>query len=304
MITIPRFVTSLTTLSLALACSTLAAVAQTGKAPLAVSTIKAAPSLATAMESAGKANSLARVLDTYDSQLIDRLNASRKFEIVGRSDLKSILQEQELAASGNVAPDDPNAAQAGQLAGAKYLLVATIDDFEDATERIDLPNLNRVGYKRKIRVSTTARIYDSTSGKLMESVNVSMEQKADRMDREQIERNAEQTDALLLDITRESAERIATRVADIVFPIRVLVKRDTQITINRGEGTGVEVGQLFDVFAQGETLVDPDTGEVLGTEEVNVGRARITAVRPKFSMAELIEDVGVDKGAVLRPATE
>lgn len=296
-----RIIRQLTTAVAGLMLTTSLCSAQSSKAPLAVSAIKPLPSLSSAMTASGKANSLARVVEAYDSQLIDRLNASRKFEIVGRSDLKEVIKEQELAASGNVASGDPNAAQAGQLAGAKYLLVGTIDDFEDATEKMEFANLNRVGYKRKIRLSTTAKIYDSTTGKLMESVNVRLEKKDDRMDQEAIQRNAEQTDALLLEITRDAAEQIATRVADVVFPIRVLIKRDTQITINRGEGTGVEVGQMFNVYALGEQLVDPDTGEVLGSEEVMVGKARIESVRPKFSTAEVLEDMGIAKGAVLRP---
>ena len=82
---------------------------QTGKAPLAISAIKPIPSLASAMASSGKANSLARVVEAYDSQLIDRLNATRKFDIVGRTDLKDVLREQELAQSGNVDADDANA---------------------------------------------------------------------------------------------------------------------------------------------------------------------------------------------------
>jgi hypothetical protein len=54
------------------------------------------------------------------------------------------------------------------------------------------------------------------------------------------------------------------------------------------------------VFAVGEELIDPDTKESLGREEVLVGKARITNVQPKLSTAELLEDTGVDKGAVLR----
>jgi hypothetical protein len=303
MTTTMGFARKLTAAVVGLALTSALCQAQPGKAPLAVSSIKPLPSLTTAMTSAGKGNSLARVVEAYDSQLIDRLNASRKFEIVGRSDLKEVMQEQELAGSGNVAADDPNAAQAGKLAAAKYLLVGTIDDFEDATEKMEFANMNRVAFKRKIRLSTTAKIYDSTTGKLMESLNVRLERKDDRMDRDEIQRNAEATDVLLLEITRAAAEEIATRVADIVFPVRVLVKRDTQITINRGAGAGVEVGQVFNVFAQGEVLVDPDTGEVLGQEEVLVGQARIMSVQPKFSTAEIVEDFGIIKGAVLRPAS-
>lgn len=276
--------------------------AQQAKTPLAVSSIRPLPALSTAMAAAGKAGSLARVVEAYDSQLIERLNASRKFEIVSRSDLKEVLKEQELSGSGNVTPDDPNAAQAGKLAAAKYVLVATLDDFDDNTERTTLTNLNKVGFKRTLRLSTTAKIYDSTSGKLMESVHVQLDRKDDRMDAGDIQRTAEVSDVLLLEITRQAAEQIATRVADLAFPIRVLIKRDSRITINRGEGTGVEPGQVYDVFVQGDTLVDPDTGEALGREEVLIGKARIVSVQPKLSTAEILEDFGITRGAVLRPA--
>ena len=276
--------------------------AQDGKTPLAVSAIKPLPSLAQAMSDSGKANALARVVEAYDSQLIDRLNASRKFEIVGRSDLREVLQEQELAGSGNVANNDPNAAQAGRLAGARYLLVATIDDFEDTTETMRFETLDRLGFKRTVRLSTTAKIYDSTTGAVVESANIRLERQSDRMDRADIQRNAESTDVLLLEITRQAAEQIAARIADLAFPMRVLVKRETQITLNRGQGAGVEVGQVLNVFAQGETLIDPDTQEVLGREEVLIGKVRIISVQPKFSTAEILEDFGIDKGAVLRPA--
>jgi hypothetical protein len=298
-----RIIRTFTAVITTLVLTTSLGSAQSSKAPLAVSAIKPLPSLSSAMAASGKANSLERVVEAYDSQLIDRLNASRKFEIVGRSDLREVMKEQELAASGNVAANDPNAAQLGKLAGAKYVLVGTIDDFEDATEKMMFTNLNRVAYKRKIRLSTTAKIYDSSTGKLMESVNVRLEKKDDRMDQQAIRRNAEQTDVLLLEITRAAADQIATRVADLVFPIRVLIKRDTQITINRGEGAGVEAGQMFNVFAEGEELVDPDTGEALGREEILVGKARIINVQAKLSTAEVLEDLGITKGAVLRPAS-
>jgi len=258
---ISRFVSKPAALGLMLALSAVAGLAQDGRAPLAVSAVEPIPSLTRAMAATGKAGSLARVVEAYDSQLIDRLNAGRKFQIV-----------------------------------------ATIDDFDDQTESMEFTNLNRVGFKRTIRLSTTAKIYDSTTGNLMESANVRLTRKDDRMNQEGLQRDAEETDVLLLEITRDAAEQIATRIADLVFPVRVLIKRDQQITINRGDGAGVEVGQVFNVFAEGETLVDPDTGEILGREEVLVGKARVVSVQPKFSTAELLEDLGIDRGAVLRPA--
>ena len=118
------------------------------------------------MADAGKGNSLGRVTEAFDSQLIAKVNDTRKFDIVGRSDLKDVLKEQELGQSGNV--DAKTAAQAGKLTGAKYLLVTTIDDFEDSTERMEFKTLNKVGLKRKIpHFCCGEEIYDSTTGKLL-----------------------------------------------------------------------------------------------------------------------------------------
>jgi hypothetical protein len=89
---------------------------------------------------------------------------------------------------------------------------------------------------------------------------------------------------------------------DVVFPAKVLIKRDNLVTINRGEGGGVAEGDTFNVYALGEEMIDPDTKESLGREEVKVGKVKISQVNPKTSMATILEDTGIDKGAVLRKA--
>ncbi|MEI9962926.1 MAG: hypothetical protein WDM76_17965 [Limisphaerales bacterium] len=57
---------------------------------------------------------------------------------------------------------------------------------------------------------------------------------------------------------------------------------------------------MLNAFALGEELIDPDTKESLGREEVKVGKVKVTQVNPKTSLAEIVEDTGIDKGAVLR----
>jgi hypothetical protein len=60
------------------------------------------------------------------------------------------------------------------------------------------------------------------------------------------------------------------------------------------------VGDVLNVYALGEELTDPDTKESLGREEVKVGKVKITQVNPKTSMADILDDTGIDKGAILR----
>ena len=75
---------------------------------------------------------------------------------------------------------------------------------------------------------------------------------------------------------------------------------DKTVTVNRGEGSGVVADQVLRVFAVGKELIDPDTQEVLGKEEVEIGKVRITDVLPKFSKASILEDRGIAEGALLR----
>ena len=274
--------------------------AQDGKATLAVSSIKPTPSLAASIPPDKKLE-LGRIIESLDSQLIDRVNATRKFDVVGRSDLNDVLKEQDLGASGNV--DAKTAARAGKLTGAKYLLVTTVDDFQDYVEKATFESTGRSATKRVFRLSVVGKIYDSSTGKLLESVNFQTgndEFKQIQEERNYSVKDGELSDEMMVAVAHDLAQKTAHRIADVIFPAKVLLKRDKEITINRGEGGGVAVGDTFNVFALGEELIDPDTKESLGREEAKVGRVRITQVNPKTSTAEILDDTGIDRGAILR----
>jgi hypothetical protein len=149
------------------------------------------------------------------------------------------------------------------------------------------------------------KVYDTTSGRLLESANLQLDNSAFVRNPEFLvgEKGSNLTEKALQEMARLMAEKAALRVTDVLLPAKVLAVRDGSVTLNRGDGTGVTVGQTWRVLAQGETLVDPDTGENLGAEEVPVGAIRITAVNPKMSVGEICgENRGVAKGCVLRPA--
>jgi curli biogenesis system outer membrane secretion channel CsgG len=289
------------------------------KATLAISSIKPTASLLASVnsktvvstETKAKAETtvfdtkqeLNRIIESLDGQLIDRVNATRKFDVLSRSDLADVLKEQDLGASGNV--DAKTAAKAGKLAGAKYLLVATVDDFQDYVEKAVFEGTGQTATKRVFRFSVVGKLYDSSTGKLMESANFQTgndEFKQIQMERSYAVKSGELSDEMMVAIARNLAEKIANKLVDVIFPAKVLIKRDNLVTINRGEGGGVAEGDLFNVFALGEELKDPDTGEVLGREEVKMGKVKITQVNPKTSLAEILEDTGIDKGGVLRRA--
>ena len=83
------------------------------------------------------------------------------------------------------------------------------------------------------------------------------------------------------------------------------------MTINRNDTSGIKVGQVWEVFTLGGELVDPDTGDKT-REEIYVGKVKISRVTPQNSQADILEDTGIDRLAIVRlkddvpdqPATE
>lgn len=281
-----RFVLSLTAALLALA----PAAAQTapGLKKLAIAKVKPNPSVIAAAQQSGKRNSVDRMVEALDGQLLDRLQNTRKFELVGRSDADALLEE--AGATGRTF----------DFGDADYLLVVTIDDFQDFNQTATFAALGKTVSKRVIRFSAIGKVYDAKTNSIVETANF-QEQNLDTEEQLALsDADGKLSDSLLVALTRRMAEKIAQRVVDVGYPARVVAKTGKTVTVNRGDGTGIAVGQLWDAFALGEDMIDPDTGVSLGREELAVGKVRITRVTPTVSQGEISEDFGIERGAVLR----
>jgi curli biogenesis system outer membrane secretion channel CsgG len=280
----------------------LAQVAPAGMLSLGIGKVKVLPSVQDKATTDGTLNSLNRVVEAMDSQLIDRLHNTRKFTLVSRSDLDEVMKEQKLTASGNVDDNDQDAAQAFRLAGCKYLLVTTVDNFQDYQTTVQFQALGETASKRVVQFSAVAKLYDTTSGKILETANLQLNngQAGSQANMLQQSNGADLSDALLQTMSRMMAQKVSDRVIDVLRPARILARTDNIVTINRGDGTDIQVNDMWNVFAQGKELIDPDTGASLGREEVRVGTVRIVEVDPLFSKGEVVEDHGVDTGQVLR----
>lgn len=270
------------------------------KFTLGIYAIKALPGVEGEAIKRAKAPELRRIVESLDSQLTERVNATRKFEVVGRSDLPELFREQDLANSGAMDRVDKNAAQQGKLAGAKYVMTTTIDDFQDMNQSASLEALGKSINKRILRLSAISKIYDSSTGKMLDSANlqISLTNIVQLLNEMQVE--GKLSDELIVTLSRTMADKLCNRVTDVIYPAKVVAKFDKQITINRGDGTGIAVDQVWNVFAAGEPIKDPDTGEVLGVQEVFMGKVKIFGVQPKFSTGELMEDRGVTVGSICR----
>lgn len=275
--------------------------ARAEKNTLGVAPVEPGPALAASVMKEGRNNQMDQVLQSLDEQLVERISSTRKFELLARGDLKIILTEQAFANSGNVDAADKNAARQFKLAGAKYVIATKVDGFKDYSESSTVGETGQSITIRVLSLSAVAKIYDPTTGKLHESTSFQIRKEQRLLSLKRGNENNALSDELLVGVAREMADKIANRLTDVVFPAKIVSKIDKQVTINRGDGTGIAVGQVWNVYALGKEMIDPDTKEPLGQEEVKVGQVRINAVQPKVATADVEgEDTGIATGGIVR----
>lgn len=263
-----------------------------GKKKLAITKITASPSVAARMGKQGVGLSLGTVLEALDSQVYDRVLNTRRFEILERSDADALATE--AAATG----------QAFAFNKADYIMTIRVDAFNDRLEERRLASLGKTVRARVIELSAVAKIVEAATQRAVASTNfkVSKRDSENRSENTTV-RVGEGSDDLMIQAVSEMAQKIAVRAADTVSPARILNKRDRIVTINRNDQSGIAVGQMWEVFTLGDELTDPDTGEK-SREEVLVGKVKVTRVTPQNSQAEIVEDTGIDRGAIVRLAEE
>lgn len=275
------------TLALLVTVNALSAQAPTGLKKLAIGKVKVGEAVRADAVDAGKRNKIDRMTQNVEAQLRSAFQSTRRFELIGRADADALVEE--AGATGRTF----------EFGEADYLLVVEIDDFQDSMETKTFAALGKTVTSRTIRFAGITTIYNAKTNAVIETANIDVSETAPEETRGAT--TGDTRDALLRELTKKLAEQTAQRVTDVVYPARILAKTDMTVTISRGEGTGVAAGQLWEVFALGAEMKDPDTGVSLGREELSVGKIRITRVTPKTSQATITEDTGVGNGAVVRP---
>ena len=272
---------------------------------LGILKVRATPSLVKSTEKLASTNELMRTLESLPEQLIATISGTEKFQIIARSDLDLILKEQGLSDSGNLDLNDRNIAKQFAVRGIKYGLVVTVDDFQDHTEEMAFGNLNQKFLKRTFRLSTVSKIYNTTTAALLQAPRriISLEDPKKYLNKQGIIENSRISDELIVKLSSEMAEWIAHRVIEVLYPARVVARTDMQITINWGDGTGIQRDLEWEVFKLGKEM-DLGNGEKI-QEETLIAKAKVIRVNPKFSQAQLSEEKEkVQVGAVLRRSQE
>lgn len=218
---------------------------------------------------------------------------SSRFSVIEREKLDLVLQEQGLSTSG--ALDQQTAAKVGQVLGIKYIITGGIDKFAINTTKGGFGGIG--GSYTKAEAKINLRLIDTTTAERVVAVSAEGDVKKgggfargaslSREDEwgiasEALEKASEEVVKAFE--SHKGLNKLSASGAMGGTEGKIIKVEGNRAWLNMGTVSGIQVGDRYDVFSVGEALVDPDTGQVLGVDESQVGSGEVVEVKDRFSI--------------------
>jgi curli biogenesis system outer membrane secretion channel CsgG len=238
----------------------------------------------------------------FTQRLMMGLTQTNKFAVLDRESIRAFVDEKEMLH----AFDAPLSQQAklAETLGADYLLVGNIT--QAVIERIDtrLETANFTSTQYQARINFNYRLVDSATKQVVLALDEQKYLKNDEVRNLSDEENtslcnsAQIRDAFL----SIAANEVIEKIIDQVYPIKIAaIQDDGSVVLNQG-GERMKPGMILDVFTRGKEILDPDTGQSLGTTDNLVAAIEIQRVANNLSYAKLIDGTAdkISEGLVCR----
>ena len=229
--------------------------------------------------------------DAIQTAMESALTKTRKFKIMERARLHTLLEERGLSVSGIA----DGTASYGGFSGVDYLVTGRVMDASTgAAAGSSIPILSAFTGGCEAMVQLDVRVVDVGTGEIRfsesvagsDSIRVDYPDNPDYGDPCKYAKSG-QVAAALGAVAQAVAVATVEKVTMVLFPIRVVRVADGQAYLNYGS-TFLANGNYLKVVTLGEGFVDPDTGEVLGADEEDAGFVVVTDTRQKYSVSDVV----------------
>lgn len=254
----------------------------------------------------------------FRAMLETAITKTGKMDVMERGQLDTLINEQALGQFGIT----DTGGEIGGLSGADYFVYGTITNFGQSQSGVNIRSSSGVGSlfggraarafgsglstaSVSVQMGVDLKVSDVSTGRIIiaDALNATVETGTafSLGGIQQAEASADP----FSDVQRVLAARISEAIVTTFVPIKVIqVQGDGTLILNYGD-VMLAPGQQLIAFEVGEQFVDPDTGEVLGSEETEIGKVEITRAEARFSRAKIIGEETFDaNGATLRRLVE
>jgi hypothetical protein len=245
--------------------------------------------------------SAAELTKQFSQRLTTLLRDSNRFDLLDRDYDKAFRDETNLIKSGDTGLEQKGRLK--QLQGADYLLAGRIRRAEITTELKDIPTTgirseeyrgHFVGEVRLLVPATRQVAFSHEYRIKLETPEI--KELADEWRRD--ERDFDQIKDAFLDL---ATRRVIEDVLNDIYPVRIAQIEQGQVILDQG-GQRMKPDAVYEVFAKGKEVLDPQTQEVLGQNEQKVASLKVTRILPRFSYAQILDGKaeGIEVGQVCR----
>jgi curli biogenesis system outer membrane secretion channel CsgG len=226
----------------------------------------------------------------------------KKYSVIERDKLASILKEQDLGASGRI--DPATAVKIGKVLGVDYIVTGSVTEYGQSSGGGGGGGVH-VG-KKGYHAGVDVRVVNATTGEIVfadsaEDSDTSMsvrvfgigggekfnEKKATKVLRKAIEK-------VVAKMTFEGGGGSSAAAK----PVDVLVADvdGNTVTLNQGSAAGFKVGQKVKITRKDKEIKDPATGKVIKVKYKKIGTIEITAVESSYSEGKIVKGEGFAVG--------
>lgn len=244
-------------------------------------------------------------------QLTNALVQSDNFVVLERESISNVLNEQDFARGNRT--QRSTVARTGRVVPAQILIKGAITEFqlEESGSGIGLSYQGfSVGNESsQSHVALILTIIDTTSGQVLDSVRLEGKAKGEGykfgisymgigIDASKFDNTALGKSVQM--VIDRAVEAIANKLNQIPFEGNIITVVGDSYYTNIGSRNNVYGGDIFDVYAPGMELFDPNTGEKLGSLKKKVGELVISSPEGKYSKAFALSGQAFKEGYILK----
>ncbi|MBN1622114.1 MAG: hypothetical protein JW871_05945 [Endomicrobiales bacterium] len=227
--------------------------------------------------------------------LVTKFVESKKFKVIERSELELVMKEQKLGLTGVITPQ--TAAQIGKILGVEYMVIGTVNEYGTKSSDVGAFGVGVkshsavVGLDIRVIDTSTAEIVSAATGEGKKSSKGLKLSNSDIFPTDVKMGSNKFNSSLIGKATREAVDKAAKKVIDDLggqWKGSIIKISNGTVFLNAGKNVGIKKGDEFKVIRKGEEMIDPETGESLGSEDEVIGEIKITEVKEKFSKAKII----------------
>ena len=233
-------------------------------------------------------------VETVQSRIQQFIVGTRKFEVIEREQLKTVMKEQGLAAGGVTDNEDGHAPEQGKIKPTAFIVYGNILYY--GTDKSAAKGDGFAVAQKKSKVEIQVKFVRAETGKIVlekSFIGEGFDKSIATAD------SVEAKSGGMRDALDEACHMVVDALREHTYPPKIVAVDDDEIHINMTDSE-VKAGDVFDVKKCGEEKFDPDTGESLGYSGKTVGRVIIQKADARMATGEASESVKVKKGKLVK----